>query len=129
MRLLMPMILWENLFSDIAEALKARIVDKENLVKINYELELLRDNSLKSVSMTDDLQLLNQQLKKVNESLWMIEDDIRECEVRKDFNEEFIRLARAVYQNNDQRAALKKSINRRLGSSITEVKAYVDYSK
>jgi len=63
----------------------------------------------------------------VNERLWVIEDDIREQERRKDFGAEFVRLARAVYFENDERAAIKRRINLKLGSSIVEEKSYADY--
>ena len=59
----------------------------------------------------------------------MIEDDIRECESRQDFSAEFIRLARAVYQTNDRRAAVKKQINLLLGSAIVEEKSYFEVPK
>jgi hypothetical protein len=66
-------------------------------------------------------------LQRVNERLWVIEDDIREQERRKDFGAEFVRLARAVYFENDERAAIKRRINLNLGSSIVEEKSYADY--
>ena len=66
-------------------------------------------------------------LQRVNERLWVIEDDIREQERRKDFGAEFVRLARAVYFENDDRAAIKRRINLNLGSSIVEEKSYADY--
>ena len=63
----------------------------------------------------------------VNERLWKIEDDIRDKERAQAFDEEFIRLARAVYFENDQRAAIKRRINMRLGSALVEEKSYSDY--
>jgi hypothetical protein len=60
--------------------------------------------------------------------LWMIEDDIRKCEKEKDFSQRFIELARAVYINNDQRAAFKREINTILNSELFEEKSYEDYS-
>jgi hypothetical protein len=62
-------------------------------------------------------------LKQVNERLWVIEDDIRECERRQDFGAEFVRLARAVYFENDERARLKRVLNERLGSRLVEEKS------
>jgi len=64
------------------------------------------------------------QLKDVNQSLWRIEEDIRVHEGRQDFGEQFIQLARSVYQQNDQRAAIKRSINDHYGSAIKEEKSY-----
>ena len=66
---------------------------------------------------------LTAKLKKVNEKLWTIEDDIRNFERRRDFSDEFIQLARAVYLNNDDRARLKRSINELLGSNLIEEKS------
>ena len=66
-------------------------------------------------------------LRKVNEALWDIEDEIREQERRSDFGADFVRLARAVYFTNDRRAALKKEINLKLGSALVEEKSYAAY--
>ena len=66
-------------------------------------------------------------LKAVNEALWVIEDDIRDCERGGDFGPKFIELARSVYRVNDQRAAIKKEINLLLGSALVEEKSYKDY--
>ncbi len=63
----------------------------------------------------------------VNERLWVIEDDIRDKERAQAFDAEFIRLARAVYVENDERAAIKRRINARLGSTIVEEKSYRSY--
>ena len=70
---------------------------------------------------------LKLKLKEVNEKLWMIEDDIRNCERQKDFSDGFIRLARAVYFNNDDRARLKRRINKLFGSPLIEEKSYATY--
>jgi hypothetical protein len=66
-------------------------------------------------------------LQSVNERLWVIEDDIRDKERAQAFDAEFIRLARAVYVENDERAAIKRRINAKLGSSIVEEKSYREY--
>jgi hypothetical protein len=63
----------------------------------------------------------------VNERLWVIEDDIRDKERAQAFDAEFIRLARAVYVENDERAAIKRRINAKLGSTIVEEKSYRPY--
>lgn len=63
-------------------------------------------------------------LKAVNEALWEIEDAIREQEAARDFGDDFIRLARAVYQRNDERAAIKREINLKLESDLIEEKSY-----
>ena len=66
-------------------------------------------------------------LKAVNERLWVIEDDIREKERAQAFDDEFVRLARAVYFENDDRARIKREINLALGSAYVEEKSYRDY--
>jgi len=66
-------------------------------------------------------------LRAINEKLWDIEDDIRDKERSRTFDQQFIELARAVYVTNDERAAVKRDINTRLGSSIVEEKSYAKY--
>jgi len=66
-------------------------------------------------------------LKHVNQTMWQIEDDIREKEAEKNFDDEFITLARAVYRTNDERARIKQEINVLLKSEITEEKQYSAY--
>ena len=70
---------------------------------------------------------LMKRLRCVNEALWAIEDDIRECERRGDFGATFIALARAVYRTNDERAEIKRAINLALGSRLLEEKSYGSY--
>ncbi|MEM7047111.1 MAG: DUF6165 family protein [Pseudomonadota bacterium] len=71
-----------------------------------------------------EIQAKIDELKAINEQLWDIEDAIRECEKAQDFQARFIRLARAVYQTNDHRAAIKKELNILLGSELHEEKSY-----
>lgn len=104
-----------------------RITDAEKLKNVRTELGILNETLARDVPASDELTRLDGELQKVNEALWEIEDDIRECERRGDFGEEFIRLARAVYKTNDRRAALKKEINLLLGSAIVEEKSYAAY--
>ena len=73
------------------------------------------------------LDNLTAKLKRVNEALWEIEDDIRACEAERDFGDTFVRLARSVYRTNDERAQLKRDINVLLGSQILEEKSYKPY--
>ena len=63
-------------------------------------------------------------LKRVNEALWDIEDEIRACEAEQDFGPRFIELARSVYGTNDERAAIKKRLNLAVGSAYVEEKSY-----
>ena len=84
-------------------------------------------DSLLDVAGAAKLAPLKQDLKDINQALWIIEDDIRDCEYAKDFSDKFIQLARAVYDTNDQRAKVKKDINLAFGSELIEEKSYKDY--
>ncbi len=84
----------------------------------------IRDEAL---SRTDELIRLEESLKALNEKLWDIEDEIRNCEAAQDFGPRFIELARSVYQTNDKRARVKKQIDELFGSTITDEKSYADY--
>ncbi len=75
----------------------------------------------------NELRSLYAKLSEINAELWKIEDDIRECERNKDFGDEFVRLARAVYFTNDKRSEVKKSINLLTESGFVEEKSYEDY--
>ncbi|WP_339740691.1 DUF6165 family protein [uncultured Maricaulis sp.] len=104
-----------------------RIEDEAKLKNVRAELAILNETLVKDVPASAALSRLDGALQAVNEALWKIEDDIRDCERDGDFGTEFIRLARAVYVTNDQRAALKKEINLLLGSDIVEEKSYAAY--
>ena len=75
----------------------------------------------------NELRNLYVKLSVINAELWKIEDDIRECERNKEFGDEFVRLARAVYFTNDKRSDVKKSINLLTESGFVEEKSYEDY--
>ena len=75
-----------------------------------------------------DVSAQVEELKRVNESLWEIEDRVRRKEAAETFDDEFVQLARSVYQFNDKRAAIKRELNRLLGSELMEEKSYPDYS-
>ena len=104
-----------------------KIRDKEKLTNIRKE----RDSLLPAIALpayqTNRVQQLKAELKQVNLRLWGIEDAIRLKEAEKCFDAEFIELARSVYFTNDERAALKKQINRETGSELMEEKSYEDY--
>lgn len=104
----------------ILEIKSARITDGGKLQFAQKELALLRE--IAAQHPTDPK--LYAELKEVNERLWDIEDAIRVQESKKDFGDEFIRLARSVYVTNDRRAEIKKAINLASGSEIVEVKSY-----
>ncbi|MDC0472353.1 DUF6165 family protein [Pelagibacteraceae bacterium] len=108
----------------ILEIKKEKIFNKEKLLEINKELSSLLDTLKKSNVDTASIKSLWQELKKINLSLWDIEDGKREAEKKKEFGENFIDLARKVYKINDQRADIKLKINKSLGSNIKEVKSY-----
>ena len=103
------------------------ITDKAKLANVLVELEALQSVVDKNIPQTDELQSLTASLHGVNKELWVIEDDIRDCERTGNFGDEFIRLARAVYVTNDKRADLKKQINVAMGSQLVEEKSYVAY--
>jgi len=105
---------------------KKNIHNKEKLININDELLLLEETLLKSVNDKKADKYMNE-LIKVNLELWKIEDDIRDCERNKQFDQKFIDLARAVYFTNDQRSQIKLDINNYFGSTIVEVKSYEEY--
>lgn len=105
----------------------ARILDAAKLANVKLELGLLeatwRDSGCAAAALTQD----EHALQRVNEQLWDIEDRIRDKEAKQTFDRDFIELARAVYVSNDERAAIKKRINSRLGSRLVEEKSYKQY--
>ncbi len=111
----------------ILEIKSERIRDPAKLENINRELGLLRDLWAADPKAAIDIQTEWVQMKSINEKLWDIEDDIRDRERTRCFDEEFIRLARAVYYTNDERAEVKRRLNEKLGSELVEEKSYADY--
>lgn len=108
---------------------QAEIRDPAKLANVERELTALEASYRAHVGEPPAVvQDLTAALQAVNGTLWVIEDDIRDCERRGDFGAEFIRLARAVYVTNDERARLKKEINLALGSALVEEKSYQDYT-
>ena len=104
-----------------------RITDPGKLANVRKELSALERTWMAHPAAVQDIARLRAELKAVNERLWVIEDDIRDKERAQAFDEEFIRLARAVYFENDERARIKKDINLALGSAYVEEKSYQDY--
>jgi hypothetical protein len=111
----------------ILEIKKERITDPNKTRNILRELSTLETTRDQAMTPSQGLTRLTAELKKVNEALWEIEDAIRLCERAQDFGPRFIELARAVYHNNDQRAALKRQINELLGARFLEEKSYAEY--
>jgi len=105
----------------------ARMSDPAKVANVRHELSLLENTWKESGAAAVDLGAEEANLTRVNEALWVIEDDIRDEERANRFGEKFIALAPAVYITNDERAAIKKRINTLLGSSIVEEKSYQQY--
>lgn len=111
----------------ILEIKLERITDAAKLANVRIELDTLERARDAVLTPSPELDGLTKQLKSINEQLWEIEDDIRDCERAKDFGEKFVELARSVYKSNDKRAALKRDVNTLLGSHLVEEKSYSDY--
>lgn len=111
----------------ILEIKAANIDDAAKLANVKVELQLLQDTWRSSAHAGSDIDAEWQQLRDINKKLWDIEDQIRDQERERRFDQEFIELARAVYITNDERAAVKKQINTKLGSKIVEEKSYAKY--
>jgi hypothetical protein len=107
----------------------ARMTDPLKLRNVRNELNALQETWGSSVYAKADMAAEEAALLAVNERLWVIEDDIREKERAQAFDARFIELARAVYFENDERAAIKRRINVRLGSVLVEEKSYSNYKK
>ena len=105
----------------------ARMADPKKLANVRLELDALQRTWGASAYAKADIGAEMSALLQVNERLWVIEDDIRDKERAQAFDAEFIRLARAVYFENDERAAIKRRINDKLGSRIVEEKSYAAY--
>ena len=111
----------------ILEIKSERIRDAAKLANVRTELDLLDATWRADPAARGDIAKERADLKRVNEALWDIEDRIRLKEKAKAFDEEFVELARSVYIHNDERAAIKRAINEKLGSTLVEEKSYADY--
>jgi Family of unknown function (DUF6165) len=105
-----------------------RISDVAKRANVLRELIALQDVWAATSVNAANIDDLWQELKLVNQRLWDIEDQIRDHEKNSEFGNSFVELARAVYFENDIRAAVKKKLNLRLGSVLVEEKSYADYS-
>jgi transcriptional regulator of nitric oxide reductase len=112
----------------ILEIKSERMSDPQKVTNVRIELDLLRKTWAAAITEDDTIRDLHAQLKEINEALWEIEDDIRDKERAKAFDERFIELARSVYFTNDRRSEVKKKLNLHLGSQIVEEKSYQDYT-
>ena len=104
-----------------------RIDDAKKRAHVKYEYDLLSSISADQIERSETLDTLYASLKHINETLWDIEDDIREKERNSIFDTEFIELARSVYFTNDKRCVIKKQINISSNSNFIEEKSYKKY--
>ena len=117
---------------ELVDKISILIIKKNNIsdsIKLEYvtkELEFLQKTLKKYISENEINEFL-QKLVNINSKLWNIEDDIRECERKKIFDQTFIDFARSVYFTNDERAKVKNDINKTFGSELVEVKSYEEY--
>jgi hypothetical protein len=111
----------------ILEIKLERITDPAKLDNVRIEHDILMEIYRREITECDALRQLNQRLKEINGRLWEIEDEIRSQERAKTFGDEFVRLARLIYRTNDERAAVKREINKLCDSTIVEEKSYAPY--
>jgi len=108
----------------VLEVKSERLINPAGLRNVTTELAVLRDARDKAVTADSELTRLAAELRKVNETLWDLEEEVRRCEARKDFGAPFIAAARSIISSNDRRAALKRAINQLLGARFQEEKSY-----
>lgn len=111
----------------ILEIKKNKIKDKNKRNIILKELSSLQETASENIQKSKSIIKLYNKLKSINLKLWKIEDDIRDCERKNNFESKFIKLARAVYFTNDERSRVKNKINSLTKSNISEVKSYKKY--
>ena len=111
----------------ILEIKKNKIKDKNKRNIILKELSSLQETASENIEKSKSIIKLYKKLKSINLKLWIIEDDIRDCERKNNFDSKFIKLARAVYFTNDERSRVKNKINSLTKSNISEVKSYKKY--
>ena len=102
------------------------IADTQKQYHIKNELDSLNKTLENSISRSQVKEYI-EKLIDINSELWFIEDDIRDCERKKQFDQKFIDLARAIYITNDRRSEIKLEINKKFGSKLVEVKSYEKY--
>lgn len=122
-------ISWGELLDKIAilEIKSERLTTAAALANVRAELTQLTAIADQIAAKGERLADLRAGLKRVNGTLWEIEDQIRACEASKDFGERFVALARSVYITNDERGRIKRDINTLLGSELFEEKQYTAY--
>lgn len=128
MSVLVP-VSWGEIIDKITilEIKAEQLTDPAKLANVNKELAELVAVREREFPNHAQLAVVAAELKAINQKLWVIEDDVRDCERAKDFGAKFVELARAVYFTNDERAALKRKVNDLLGSALIEEKSYAPY--
>ncbi len=111
----------------ILEIKKNKIKGKSKRNIVLKELSSLQETASENIKKSQSITKLYKKLKFVNLKLWKIEDDIRDCERKRNYGNKFIKLARAVYFTNDERSRVKNKINNLTKSNISEVKSYKKY--
>ena len=111
----------------ILEIKKEKIKDLESLKFIEKEYLILKEQLDKNIKQNDKLDKLFQSLKKINMTLWGMEDEKRSYEKNSDFGNKFIKVSRDIHFLNDDRSKVKLEINKITGSLIREIKQYTSY--
>ena len=111
----------------ILEIKLEKINESDKKQNIKYELDLLNSEYIKIQELNKEIENYFKQLKEINLELWDIEESIRDCERRNNFDSEFIELSRKIYIKNDLRFEIKNQINKKFSSEIVEEKSYSKY--
>lgn len=111
----------------ILEIKLERIRDPTKVANVGRERQAILPMRNQALRSHPGLTESESALKAINEEIWGVEDEIRDCERRQEFGTRFIELARAVYHTNDRRALVKRQINELLGSELVEEKSYQSY--
>jgi hypothetical protein len=121
---------WGELIDKITilEIKEQRLSSPQAIANVRKELAVLSRAVAELKPSPAALNILKQKLKAINEKLWEVEDEIRAKEAAKNFDPQFIELARAVYVHNDERTRIKREINELLKSGLVEEKQYTPYS-
>jgi len=113
----------------ILEVKEQRLSSPQAIANVRNELAVLSRAVAELKPAPEALSALKQRLKTINEKLWEVEDGIRAKEAAKNFDPQFIELARSVYFHNDERARIKREINELLKSGLVEEKQYTSYKR
>ena len=111
----------------ILEIKLEKINDSDKKHNIKHDLDLLNFEYIKIQELNKEIETYFKQLKKINLKLWDIEESIRDCERRNNFDSEFVELSRKIYIKNDLRFEIKNKINKKFSSEIVEEKSYSKY--